>query len=114
MQSHTVTLRDGTLARLFQAESGLWACPVCASVELEVAPYFGDGAPSFEMCSCGFEFGFDDDPGASAEAVKSVQENWQRWRARFIRRFRGHPKAMAEIVSRLQAIGVQVGGEDAL
>jgi hypothetical protein len=114
MQSHTLTLRDGTVAKLFQAESGLWACPICGSVELSTAPYFGDGVSSFEMCSCGFEFGFDDDPGASAEASDDVQENWRRWRARFVRRFRSHPKARAEVVSRLQAIDVQVGDADAL
>lgn len=114
MKAHNVTLRDGTTAYVYQAESGLWACPICGSVELETVPYFGDGATSFEMCSCGFEFGFDDDPGASSEAEDSVQANWARWRRRFLNRFRMHPSALAEVVSRLEAIGVTVEHKNAL
>ena len=113
MHSHPVVLRDGSSAFLVEAESGLWACPVCGSIELAQAPYFEDGAASFEMCSCGFEFGFDDDPGASAQAVGSVQENWARWRARFLARFRSHPAALAEVVSRLHAIGIHFEVADA-
>jgi hypothetical protein len=113
MRTHPVILKDGSSAFLYESDSGLWACPVCGSVELEQAPYIDDGAASFEMCSCGFEFGFDDDPGASAQAVSSVQENWTRWRARFLARFRSHPAALAEVVSRLQAIGIHAGDANA-
>ena len=109
MRAHTVVLRDGARAAIYEAPSGFWVCPVCGSVELGQAPYFGDGAASFEMCSCGFEFGFDDDPGASAKAVDEVQENWSRWRIRFISRFRFHPAALEEVMSRLRAIGVEGG-----
>ncbi|MBN8747791.1 MAG: hypothetical protein J0I65_09815, partial [Variovorax sp.] len=101
-------------ASLYQAESGVWAYPVCGSVELKQAPYFDDGASSFEMCSCGFEFGFDDDPGASATAVTAVQENWARWRTRLLSHFRLRPGGLAEVVGRLRAIGIHVEGEDAL
>lgn len=107
MQTHKVTLRDGSLATLYQAESGLWACPICGSSELSTAPYFDSGAASFEMCSCGFEFGFDDDPNASSHAVQCVQVNWQRWRTNFLARFVGRPQAMAEVSLRLRAIGVE-------
>lgn len=110
MRAHPVVLRDGTNASIYQAESGDWACPVCGSVELKQAPYFGDGAASFEMCSCGFEFGFDDDPGASATALSAVQENWARWRIRFLSRFRSHSGALAEVAGRLRAIGVHDEG----
>ena len=75
MKAHRVTLRDGTDATLYRSESGSWACPVCGSVELAEQPYYSDGSASFAMCSCGFEFGFDDDPGASAEADPSVAAN---------------------------------------
>jgi hypothetical protein len=66
------------------------------------------------MCSCGFEFGFDDDPAASVEANPSVQANWSRWRLRFLSRFRTHPVALAEVVARLEAIGVKVESKNAL
>ena len=91
---------------MYQAEGGLWACPVCGSVELDAQPYFGEGATSFEMCSCGFEFGFDDDPGASGEADPSVQANWSRWRARFLSGLRHRPVAFAKVIQRLRDIGV--------
>lgn len=108
MQTHNVTLRDGSLATLYQAESGLWVCPICGCSELSTAPYFDNGAASFEMCSCGFEFGFDDDPGASSDAVECVQDNWQRWRTQFLARFLDRPQAMAEVSLRLRAIGLEV------
>ena len=105
MNAHRVKLRDNSEALLYQAEGGLWACPICGSIELEAQPYVGDGTTSFEMCSCGFEFGFDDDPGASAEADESVQVNWSRWRSRFLSRFRHQPRAQAQVIERLRAIG---------
>jgi hypothetical protein len=108
MRSTDVTLRDGTAASLFQTPDGAWACPICASAELSQAPYTHDGRGSFEMCSCGFEFGFDDDPGASREATDLVTENWNRWRERLLRTLRMHPAAFAEVAERLKAIGVQV------
>jgi hypothetical protein len=36
------------------------------------------------MGSCGFEFGFDDEPGASKDAVGGVVNNWERWRSKII------------------------------
>lgn len=114
MRAHTVVLRDGTKAEIYEGAVGRWACPVCGSVELGQAPYFDNGAASFEMCSCGFEFGFDDDPGASKDAVDEVQKNWSRWRVRFISRFQSHPAALKEVVSRLRSIGIRVSDEDAL
>lgn len=108
MNPQPVTLRDGSTAILFRGVSDLWACPVCGSVELSCPPYDLEGGGSFEMCSCGFEFGFDDDPGASAQASSSVQENWRRWRAKFLRKFKPQPEALAVVITRLKDIGVQV------
>jgi hypothetical protein len=112
MQNRTVTLRDGTIAKLFKSATGLWACPICGSAELKTAPYYDDGGASFEMCSCGFEFGFDDDPGASADAVESVQGNWEHWRKRFLSKLSRNPLALAEVVKRLREINVHVVGND--
>lgn len=71
-------------------------CPVCGFPGLSVRPYadwpglplpqgaappYQDqfGSPSFEICpSCGFEFGFDDHPGASGSAT-SFAEHRQGW-----------------------------------
>jgi hypothetical protein len=106
MQSHLETLRDGTQVALYVDDYGTWACPVCGSVELSCQPYAEGGAASFEMCGCGFEFGFDDDPGASATALPSVVANWEVWRERLLRKVRSHPAAHAQVIARLRAIGV--------
>ena len=106
MEEHRVTLRDGTQAILYRSVSGSWACPVCGSVELPQQPYYSDGSASFDMCSCGFEFGYDDDPGASSEADPSVTANWSKWRSRLMRKLKDHPGALAQVVERLRAIGV--------
>jgi hypothetical protein len=108
MEAHRVTLRDGSTAILYCSESGSWACPICGSVELSQPPYYSDGSASFDMCSCGFEFGYDDDPGASPEADPSVPSNWSKWRARFLRKVQAHPGALAQVTERLRAIGVAV------
>jgi rubredoxin len=73
-----------------------WSCPACGYPDLREAPYENwpglptpdiahppyqahFGAPSFEGCpSCGFEFGVDDDAGASGSAT-SFTEWRQAW-----------------------------------
>ena len=106
MEAHSVTLRDGSIAKLYCAGPDNWACPICGSIELARQPYYSDGSASFDMCSCGFEFGYDDDPGASVHADPSVQANWSKWRSRFLRKLQSHPKALAQVTERLRAIGV--------
>ncbi len=76
------------------------------SPELDRPPYFDDGAASFDMCSCGFEFGFDDDPGASAKALPTVVANIERWRSSIVLKNRGWPEQWAKLQSQLKAIGV--------
>jgi hypothetical protein len=71
---------DGESFLLRRTELGDFCCPVCGRVEFAEPPYYTDGSASFQMCSCGFEFGFDDSPHASPEAVDGIQENWKRWR----------------------------------
>ena len=66
------------------------------------------------MCSCGFEFGFDDDPGASASAADAVQDNWAHWRKRFLSKFRQLSRVLAKVVTRLSSIGVHAGDDNAL
>lgn len=106
METHRVKLRDGTEATLYRVGSGSWACPVCGSTDLAQQPYYDDGSASFDMCSCGFEFGFDDDPGASPDAEPSVAANWTRWRSLYLRKLQAHPAALTQVTARLRAIGV--------
>ena len=101
-----IILPDGTSAALHQAESGRWVCPVCGNPELGQQPYFPEASPSFEMCTCGFEFGFDDDPAASANAVQGVQANWLIWRSGLASKL--SPAQLQSLKQRLSAIGQSV------
>src|SRR5689334_3375418 len=100
MKTQTIATRTGEMLTLHQAADGNWCCPVCGSPELSQVPYFGEGGASFEMCSCGFEFGFDDDPGARAGALPTVIENLERWRSGVVARCRGSTEAFAELRAR--------------
>ena len=74
----------------------MFTCPVCGSAELASPPYaiwppptgvtitppYEDflGAPSYEVCpNCGFEFGFDDNPGANvrADSFNVYRRSWE-------------------------------------
>ena len=62
-------------------------------------------SPSFEMCECGFEFGFDDSPLASSEAVEGIEANWIRWRRPLIETATRSPSEFAALEQRLLRIG---------
>ena len=84
---------------LMQITAPKFVCPCCGYPELDCPPYEHMGLPpwldhgkppyherygfaSFDRCSCcGFEFGFDDDPGASATAC-SFSEYLADWIAK--------------------------------
>jgi hypothetical protein len=106
MKTQDVTTRSGEQLTLHQVSSGKWCCPVCGSPELGQPPYFTGGGASFEMCSCGFEFGFDDDPGASAGAFPSVTSNLERWRASLVAKTRNSPEQWGKLQAQLKFIGV--------
>ena len=84
------------LATRMQITTRNYVCPCCGYPEIGSPPYermglppWADhgsppysqryGFPSFECCACcGFEYGFDDDPGASATAA-SFREYLADW-----------------------------------
>lgn len=72
-----------------------YECPVCDHPGLDCKPYaswpppeglalsppYNEflGMPSYEVCpQCGFEFGFDDDPGTDSpgDSFESYREKW--------------------------------------
>lgn len=107
MEEITVTTREGEHLTLHKESNHLWYCPVCGSLELRCPPRTDEGA-SFEMCSCGFEFGFDDDPSASAQAVEGINENWSRWRGMLLRKHTHQPEKLNQLKSQLAKIGCEV------
>ena len=107
MEKILVTTRKGERLTLHKEHDALWYCPVCGSLELRCPPRTSEGA-SFEMCSCGFEFGFDDDPRASAQAVEGISENWSRWRAMLLRKLCHQPEELNQLRAQLARIGCEV------
>jgi hypothetical protein len=102
---HSCHPPSGEIFLLHQGESGLYLCPVCGREDFAEPPYSDEGTPSFQMCDCGFEFGFDDSPLASAEAFEGIESNWTRWRRRLIDTAVRNPSELSELELRLHRIG---------
>ena len=95
---------------LFQTENGTHVCPVCGSPELYSPAYNEGGLPSFQMCSCGFEFGFDDTPSASSRAVEGgIQANWDFWRLKVVKRSSYLTSTLEKCQENLKNIGISLG-----
>jgi len=58
------------------------------------------------MCSCGFEFGFDDSHLACHEAKEGVSENWDRWRIKVIENNKHTKEALTMLQVNLASIGI--------
>lgn len=87
---------------------GTYCCPVCGSPEFKEAPYGDDGLASFQMCSCGFEFGFDDSSLASIEAIEGIIPNWDRWRLKVINRSASSKLELKALEINLHNIGYKL------
>jgi len=107
MNKVCVTTKDGEELELYQISENLWCCPVCGSPELNCPPRTDEGG-SFEMCSCGFEFGFDDELAASRQAVEGVANNWDRWRSMLFRKYSHQPEKINQLKSQLVKVGCDV------
>lgn len=84
MKTHLCRHPRGEVFTLHQNDAGMYLCPVCGSPEFSEPPYSDAGSPLFEMCSCGFEFGYDDSPSATSSAVEGIAANWKRYRRELI------------------------------
>ena len=105
MKTHSCHHPSGEVFVLHQAKSGLYLCPVCGRESFAEPPYSEEGSPSFEMCECEFEFGFDDSPLASDDAVEGIEANWIRWRRRLIDTATRSRSEFATLEQRLLRIG---------
>lgn len=87
MKEHNCVTEYGEHFILFENDDGVNICPVCGSAELASSAYDCGGLPSFQMCSCEFEYGYDDTPLASSRAVEGgIQKNWELWRKKVIKK----------------------------
>ena len=104
---HCVT-KEGEHFIIFKNNDGVYLCPVCGSPEFDEPPYDENGHASFQMCSCGFEFGFDDSALASTEALEGVVSNWDRWRLKVIERNKHSKDSLLKLEANLREIGFKL------
>lgn len=81
---------------------------MCGSPEFDEPPYDRNGQASFQMCSCGFEFGFDDSALASKDALEGIVPNWDRWRLKVIERKKHSKESLFQLETNLKAIGFKL------
>ena len=103
-----VKLQSGEEVRFHKHENGYWHCPVCGSPGLENPPYYEKGEASFEMCSCDFEYGFDDNSDASSTATSTVVGSWEKWRNNILQQLCKNSPEYNIIKSNLATIGVSI------
>lgn len=108
MKEHWCVNQDGEAFVLFQDEEGLFLCPVCGSAEFDEAPYDENGLASFQMCSCGFEFGYDDTKLAAKDALEGMVLNWDRWRLKVINEKKHNASDLIALEASLKNIGYQL------
>ncbi len=106
MKIHHCVTKLGEHFTLNENESGEHICPVCGSAELESPAYDSEGLPSFQMCSCGFEYGYDDTPLASSNAVEGIENNWDMWRIKVIKKASYSKSTLTKCETNLKNIGI--------
>ncbi len=103
-----VVTKNGESFILYQSPTDRWFCPVCGQDTLLEPAYCENGSPSFQLCSCGFEFGYDDSCLASDSALKGIQNNWIRWRQELYKECKNNPQELEELKNSLQNIGINL------
>jgi hypothetical protein len=79
MKMETIKAWNGQELTLIISADGYCFCPVCGEKAKAKGwrPYDNDGRPSYDICSCGFEYGFDD--GGEPPYNKSWETYRERW-----------------------------------
>ncbi len=108
MKQHHCVTDSGEHFVILQNDEEVYLCPVCGSAEFDEPPYDENGSPSFLMCSCGFEFGFDDSHLASKEAQEEVVANWDRWRLKVIDKNKHTKHDLERLEHNLKQIGYEL------
>ena len=80
MKIETINTWNGEKVELKISSDGFFYCPVCGekSKDAEWRPYLENGYGTFDICNCGFEFGYDD--GGEPPYEKS----WERYRTKWL------------------------------
>jgi hypothetical protein len=67
--------------KLILDNNGFCFCPICGikSEDPEWRPYNDDGTPTYDICECGFEYGFDDN------GIPPYEKSWKIFREKWIK-----------------------------
>ncbi|MEP0263074.1 hypothetical protein [Dokdonia sp.] len=93
---------------LIISDDGYCNCPVCGvkAIYKDWRPYDTEGNPSYDICSCGFEYGFDD------SGVPPYDKSWERYRDEWllgeIENERPPRLTLLEKKEQLKNIGVEI------
>jgi hypothetical protein len=108
MKEHYCVTKNGECFILYETEDGFHVCPICGSAELPFPAYTLEGEGSFQICTCGFEFGFDDTVSASSRAVEGLENNWELWRKKVIKKSSYSKLTLNKCESNLKNIGISL------
>ncbi|WP_282081576.1 hypothetical protein [Aquimarina algiphila] len=80
MRKEIINTWNGEKVELNISSDEYCCCPVCRrkSDDKEWRPYDKNGHPSYDICSCGFEYGFDDD------GEPPYEKSWSNYRKKWL------------------------------
>lgn len=80
MKKETINTWNEEKVELKISSDGFCYCPVCGekAINKEWRPYDENGHPSYDICNCGFEYGFDD------SGEHPYEKSWERYRTNWL------------------------------
>jgi len=97
---------SGAEIRMPISEDGYSLCPVCGEKarNKEFRPYDEEGMPSYGICSCGIEFGYECSPESTEQDWVSYREKWIQSELEF-----GNSRKLSksEKLTQLKQIGIE-------
>ena len=78
MHKEIIHTHSGEEIYLTISPEGYCFCPVCGVMieDADWRPYYQNGLPSYDICSCGFQFGYDDGSAPSKKSWAGYRERW--------------------------------------
>ncbi len=106
MKKEVIITDKGAQIELTISSDGYCFCPVCGEKpnNKEWRPYDEFGFPSYDICTCGFEYGFDDSGEPPYE--KSWASYRQKWLNNGADPYFGKQKTKEEKLAQLKNIGL--------
>ncbi|KAA1240785.1 hypothetical protein [Aquimarina sp. RZ0] len=107
MRKEIINTWNGEKVELNISSDGYCFCPVCGikSEDKKWRPYDENGHPSYDICSCGFEYGFDE--GGEPPYEKSWSNYREKWLNNEIEQHFGKKMTKLEKLVQLKNIEIE-------